>query len=264
MTLKIIDGEKEIVDDDSNKDLKIIKLSASAMKTYDQCPKKYFYTYIEKAPKKEWDHFDLGNLCHKALEIFHKTYMDEGTKKGSLNKLMKHAFSEARNSFEKKFQDKMIEEAYSLLLKYLQSISKSGMPFVKGVERAFTFKVREDILIRGFIDRLDITKDGRFHIVDYKTTKNEYFLEPFQLLVYGLWLRDEFKSVDNFKASYILLRHGSKYKEYEFNAFDLEKTEKQIIAYAEKISSENDWVPVPSKLCNWCDFKDICPAHKAW
>jgi len=264
MTLKIVDGEKEIIDEAHDKEPQIIKLSASAMKTYEQCPRKYFFTYIEKAPKKEWDHFDLGNLCHKALEVFHKIYMEEGTNKGSLSKLMKHAFTEARTSLGKKLEDKMIEEAYNLLMGYLKNVSKSGMPLVKGVESAFTFKIREDILIRGFIDRLDVIKDGRFHIVDYKTTKNEYYLEPFQLLIYGLWLRQEFGNIDSYKASYVLLRHNSKYKEYEFNAFDLDKTEKQVISYAEKIGTENTWVPVPSKLCNWCDFKEICPAHTAW
>ena len=42
-----------------SKKLELIKLSASAVKSYESCPRKYFFNYIQKAPKKQWDHFFL-------------------------------------------------------------------------------------------------------------------------------------------------------------------------------------------------------------
>jgi len=259
MTLKVVDNNINT----DKEDLQIIKLSASSMKTYEQCPKKYFYTYIEKVPRQEWDHFDLGNLCHKALEIFHRIYMQEGNKMGSLSKLMTHSFSTAKKEFEK-ITPHLKDEAKALLLDYLKAISANGMPLVKGVETPFNFKINDEILIRGFIDRLDISKDGKFRIIDYKTTKNVKYLDPFQLLIYGLWLKHEYPDLEKFRASYVLLRHGSKTKDYEFNMEDLKKAEKEILGYASKLKVENQWVPVPTALCNWCDFKNICPAQQAW
>jgi putative RecB family exonuclease len=263
MTLKIIDndnsGDKEL------HNIELIKLSASSMKTFDQCPRKYYFTYIDKQPRKEYDHFFLGNLCHRALEIFHETYMKDGLKGKTLNKLMSFSFAEAKKEEEfENLNPKIVEEAKELLMDYLKYVSENSMPMVKGVEIPFNFKVGDNILIRGFIDRLDILKDGTFEIVDYKTTKNVKYLEPFQLLIYGLWLKEEYKDLNKFKASYVLLRHGSKPKAYDFNLEDLKKVEKEIISYANKIKTENQWVPVPTGLCNWCDFKEICPAHKAW
>ena len=99
MAIKMKIVENTIEDMDKPK-IEIIKLSASSMKTYDQCPKKYYYNYITKEERKQWDHFDLGNLCHKILEIFHLIYMEEGTSKKSLNKLMGHSFAEARKDFK--------------------------------------------------------------------------------------------------------------------------------------------------------------------
>lgn len=246
-----------------NKKPELIKLSASAVKTYEQCPKKYFYTYIEKVKRKEWDHFDLGNLCHKALEIFHKVYMEEGTNKGSLAKLMGRSFKLAREEYSH-VDDIMLAEAKELCAGYLQRMKTDGMPLVKGVETSFNFNINENIKVRGFIDRVDYMKDGRFHIVDYKTTKSVKYLDEFQLLVYGLWLKDKYPDVESFKGSYVLLRHGSKMKEYEFNSKDIERVEKQLIGYADKIRTENTWTPIPTVLCNWCDFKDICPTQKTW
>lgn len=259
MTLKIVDNKET-----EAHNIELIKLSASSMKTYDQCPRKYYFSYIERLPQQEHDHFDLGNLCHRALEIFHETYIEEGLKKGSLNKLMSFAFSNAKKEEEfKEIKANIADEAKQLLLDYLKNVIENSMPLVKGVEIPFNFKINDNILIRGFIDRLDILKDGTFRIIDYKTTKNVKYLEPFQLLIYGLWLKEEYKDLDKFKASYILLRHGSKMKDYEFNLEDLKKVEKEIISYANKIKTENQWVPVPSGLCNYCDFKAVCPAH-AW
>jgi len=247
----------------TKKKLELIKLSASAVKTYDQCPRKYFYTYIERAARKEWDHFDLGNLCHKTLEIFHTIYMEEGTNKKSLASLMGRSFEEARKEYKHVTYD-MMAEAKDLCAGYLDKMKLDGMPIVKGVETSFNFNIGENIKLRGFLDRLDLMKDGRFHIVDYKTTKNTKYLDEFQLLVYGLWLQTKYPDVENFKGSYVLLRHGSKLKEYEFNTQDLARIKKDLINYAEKIRTENVWEPVPTRLCNWCDFQEICPSQQAW
>jgi putative RecB family exonuclease len=45
---------------------------------------------------------------------------------------------------------------------------------------------------------------------------------------------------------------------------DLESTEKTLMRIAREIniSIEKDfWPPNPTKLCDWCFFKNICPAH---
>lgn len=266
--MKIIDNNTETQDKENpSKGLQLLKVSASSMKTFDQCPKKYFYNYIAREPKKQWDHFDLGNLCHKVLEIFHETYMNEGAPGGSLSKLMGHSFAEGRKEFVHAKND-IIVEAKNLIEGYLKYVSQNGMPHVKGVETSFKLNITDDILVRGYLDRVDILpKNGIFHIVDYKTTKNKRYLEPFQLLIYGLWLQSEYPDIKEYKASYVLLRHGSSSKSYNFNREDLEKVKKKIIHFAESIrvsDLEDNWLPIPGPLCNWCDFKKLCPTQQGW
>jgi len=245
------------------KEIQILKLSASSMKTYEQCPKKYYYNYIEKLPKKDWSHLDLGNLCHKTLELFHKNYIQFGTKHKTLAKLMEMSFKEAIKEFQNTNKEILLD-AKKMLDDYLKKVKKDGMPIVKGIEKGFEISLSEDVIIRGFIDRVDIIKDGSLQVVDYKTTKNEKYLDEFQLLVYGLWLQQEFGSLDYFSGSYVLLKHGSKTKDFEFNNKDLDRIKRKILDYANKIKTEDTWTPIPTILCVWCDFKNICPAHKAW
>lgn len=258
MTLKIIDNKKE-----ETTKIEIIKLSASSIKTYEQCPKKYYYNYIERIPQKEHDYFELGNLCHETLEFFHDIYSKEGNKFDTLNKLMSHCFGLARAEHPN-IKSEIVAEARQLLLDYLKSVVDNGMPNVQATELPFNFQIGDDILIRGFIDRLDLLEDGIFQIIDYKTTKNPKYLEPMQLLIYGLALKRNYPEVENFKAAYILLKHNGKLKDYTFNTEDLSKVEKEIIHYGKTIREENEWLPMPSRLCDWCDFKDICEAHKSW
>ena len=121
--MKIKEDEDQLIVEPPK--VEIIKLSASSMKTYDQCPKNYFYNYIAKEKRKQWPHFDLGNLCHRTLEIFHQIYINEGTKNRTLAKIMSHAFVEARKEFPN-MDSKLVAEAKQLIGQYLSSLSTNN------------------------------------------------------------------------------------------------------------------------------------------
>ena len=241
----------------------LIKLSASSVKTYSTCPRKYYLQYIEKAPKKQWPHFDLGNLCHHTLEGFHKHFLTTKYTKASSGKVMSDCFAKAREEYPNLLNELVIE-AKAMLNDYLHNIHANGMPNVRFCEQPFEFEIAPDVMVRGYIDRLDITKTGQHRIIDYKTTKSAQYLDPFQLLIYGLWLRREFPDIQEFTAAYVLLRHKSKLKDYSFNLEDLDDAQAKLIEYADTLRTENTWITIPSKLCNYCDFKGICPAQEAW
>lgn len=237
---------------------KLIKLSASRAKTFDQCPRKYYYHYEEHLPTKEWDHLELGTYSHAVLEIFHK-YIINGSKE-SWRKLMSLASNEAfKKTIEKghSLSNEQISEAKTILSSYLSNIEEKGMPNVMEVEFPFTIELNNKYDLTGVIDRLDY-EDGFYHIVDYKTNKNAKYMDPFQLNTYGLFLVKKFPEVTRFKASYIMLRLDCQRVSYEFTIEDVTKCHNRLIEYADKIMSEERWIAKPSKLCDWCDFKDVC------
>jgi putative RecB family exonuclease len=236
-----------------------IKISASSVKTYTTCPRKYKYNYLDHLPKKTWDHLTLGTLCHKALEEFHRSCMDSPVPKKDYGKVMGAAFKVACKEAQ---TTKAVEDDAFLMLKdYLAALSTTAMPNVKSVEAPFEFNLDDLIVVRGFIDRIDELKDGRLRIVDYKTTKNPKYLDAFQLNLYGLWLRKEHPDLKSFDASYVLLRHKSKTKDYTFNTKDLDRIHKELIDYATQIKEEVAWNTNPSPLCKYCDFASVCEAQ---
>ena len=238
----------------------LIKLSASSTKTYDSCARKYRYTYIDKLPKKEWDHLKLGTFCHNVLEQFHEEWKND--KNLELRPLMSRSFANQRHLAsldpKTKLADEQLTEAKGMLQDYLYSMERNGMPNVLGVEDGFEMVVGNKYVLRGFLDRLDVDKDGLFHIVDYKTTKNEKYLDSFQLLVYGLALKQKYPDLKRFRGSYVLLRKGSKMLTNEYTLNDILGCEKKIIEYGTAIENEKKWEKTITRLCDWCDFKDVC------
>lgn len=234
----------------------LIKLSASSTKTFEQCPRKYYYTYIEKLPKKSWAHLKLGTFCHRVLELFHKQWILN--KNLNLVDLIGNCFLTARgeDDFIGMLPDQL-EEAKEMLQEYLFGVEKRGMPNTLFVEEPFKISV-DKFLLRGFMDRIDIDPDGLFHIVDYKTTKNEKYLDDFQLLVYGMALKSKYPDMDRFRGSYVLLRKGSKLVTNEYSMHDVYKCEKKILDFGIRIEQEQKWEKRPGPLCNWCDFYDTC------
>jgi len=242
------------------KDAIILTLSASRVKTYQQCPRKYYYNYIEKLPTKDWPHFDLGTLVHGSLEYFHDGFKEDGSNL-NLKRLMKISFKTQRDEMDKRkpLADEVLIEARNLLIEYLLKMETDGIGSdIISLEQDFNIPLTEKFSIRGYVDRLDMDKDGIYHIKDYKTNKSIKYMEPFQLKVYGIHLLHENPDVDRFRASYIMMRFGGKLVSYDLNKADVEKCKLKLIKYGERITEEGRWIPKQSKLCDWCDFKDPC------
>ena len=128
------------------------------------------------------------------------------------------------------------------------------------------FDLNSDLYLHGYVDRLDVAPTGEVRIVDYKTGKSP---KPgweakalFQLQVYAL-LYYKTHNVLPRLLLLIYLGDGALVRSTPTLA-DLAATEATLIRIANeiKLAIEKDiWPTKPSRLCDWCYFKAICPAH---
>ena len=84
----------------------------------------------------------------------------------------------------------------------------------------------------------------------------------FQLRVYALLYWKEHKVIPRL-LQLIYLGDGNLLKSTPTEA-ELLSTEKTLLKVAESIKEAmetNTWNPRKSRLCDWCSFKSICPAH---
>ncbi|MGZ4452702.1 MAG: RecB family exonuclease [Nocardioides sp.] len=120
------------------------------------------------------------------------------------------------------------------------------------------------LLLRGFVDRLDVAPTGEVRVVDYKTGRAP---RPgfeakalFQMKFYALvW----WKVRGEIPAMLQLLCLGSgEVLRYEPDEADLRATERKVEAIWQAIRTAErtgDWRPSPSKLCSWCAHQALCP-----
>lgn len=236
-----------------------LKISASAIKTYTQCPRKYYFTYIEKLPKKKWPHIELGNFVHDVLETFHNKMRDNLQPRELWGKVMGEICRSSLPKFKLTAEQK--STAKGMLDTYLSKLRSDGMPTVLYNEKEFTIELPDNIVLRGYIDRVDEEVDC-LSIIDYKSGKSRH-LDEFQLLVYALAIWKEFPNVPRIKGSYIVLGEGCKTMPYAISRTDTDRCVGEITKVAGLIRSDQTWEPRPTRLCSYCDFEAACPATKS-
>jgi putative RecB family exonuclease len=132
-------------------------------------------------------------------------------------------------------------------------------------EHAVEAVLESGLLLRGYIDRLDVAAGGEIRIVDYKTgtaPKEEYEARAlFQMKFYAvvLWLTRG-QVPDLLQLMYL---GNGEIVRYAPDESDLRATVRKIDALwqaIERARSTGDWRPRRSRLCAWCAHQAICPA----
>jgi len=120
------------------------------------------------------------------------------------------------------------------------------------------------LLLRGFIDRVDVAPTGEIRVVDYKTGKapGEAFEAKalFQMKFYALVLWRT-RGVVPAMLQLIYLGSGELLR-YTPDASDLLATERKVEVLWRAISrahESGDWRPHKSALCGWCAHQTLCP-----
>lgn len=238
-----------------NKDL--LGISVSKAKTFKDCKAKYRYTYIEKLPQKEWEFLTFGKFVHEVLESFYKIKMAGST--DPANAILTSCWKTSYANWKEKMSKESIAEAKQILMSFLEKQNHDDFT-VLGVEKSFYIDIDGRVLVNGFIDRVQMDKDGVIHVADYKTTKNPKYLKKdfFQLLTYAFIMCLENPEIKKVRGSYILLRHDFESIVKEFDRDEIMKIEGTFLDYADKIKSEKLFRANPTPLCAYCSFVDVC------
>jgi putative RecB family exonuclease len=121
------------------------------------------------------------------------------------------------------------------------------------------------LLLRGYVDRLDVAPDGALRVVDYKTGRSpaEMFEGKalFQMRFYALVLWRT-RGVVPAMLQLVYLGNGEMLR-YVPDEQDLLATQRKVEAIWAAIrlaEQDRDWRPNPGRQCSWCVHQAICPA----
>lgn len=121
------------------------------------------------------------------------------------------------------------------------------------------------LVLRGYIDRLDVSPAGHLRVVDYKTggAPREAFEARalFQLKFYALVLWRTRGVVP--RVLRLLYLRDAEICDFSPDPEELQRFERTLLALwqaIERATLARDFHPKPSRLCDWCAHRSRCPA----
>lgn len=244
------------------------RMSYSQINTYQDCPKKYEYSYVLQLPSKPSASFAFGITVHNALKDFYNLVRvaKEGLgisplpSEGDLIELFeKHWVS---IGYESKDHEKKRKESGKDMMKefFLKLYNEDQNPY--RLEESFTVNLKEGSFV-GKIDRIDLIQmiDGVAHveIVDYKTGKEKSSADikkDLQLPLYSIFAERSL-GVKVVSAKYVFVEHGSQV-EVDISSKRREDALENIYDVVESIK-KREFVATPDMFkCKYCDFRHIC------
>ncbi len=123
----------------------------------------------------------------------------------------------------------------------------------------------QPLLLRGYIDRLDVAPTGEIRVVDYKSgaAPRDVFEAKarVQMKFYALvLLRIRGVVPRQLRLMYLADRQALSYTPDEGELVRFERTLAAIWSAILRAAGSGDFRPSPSRMCGWCEHKPRCPA----
>ncbi len=246
--------------------------SHSKLASYQQCPQKYKFRYIDEIPPPIRSiELHLGDSVHRALE---KLYAD--AKQGQVMPL-----DDLLACFQQKWDEGFspqlrIVRAGATARTYLEMGRKmladyywSFHPFTQSttleLEEKFIFPLSEQHEMRGIIDRLAKNNDGTLEIHDYKTSRRlpnpAQIAGDVQLALYEIAIRHRWPETRNISLIWHYLAFDKEIRVTK-TMQQLEAVKRNALGVIERIEADKSHPAYVSALCDWCEYKEICPAMR--
>lgn len=204
--------------------------SPNMLKTFETCPKKYYFKYIEKisVPQKS-NLFEKGKKVHALANYY--------LRGDDISKMEKALNSEELKLWEILKQNEFFNKTY--------------------VNSEYNLSCKVDnYWIGGRLDAL-MKDDKNYYILDYKTgsiPKNPEY--DYQTITYLLCASKMYG--DNIKFVYIDLKNNQN-SIIDFNTAKAQEYEKRITDICNKITNTQFSEEIEhSKICDFCEYKKIC------
>jgi len=239
-------------------------LSYSQIDTFNTCPRRYRYRYLQRIPVSPSAALSFGSSVHQALRDFYQVRRQGGrpTEEDLIKFLIKNWSSEGYAS--KIHEKRMKEQGEQMLRRYYQKgYNPEKSP--RALEQSFAIKITPRLKIGGRIDRVDETDKG-LEIIDYKTGRvwdQKKVDESLQMTVYALAAVD--KGIYNRRPNEVVLSFyflGTGEKKTTRRTDDqLNQAKKEIIKKAGEIE-QSAFEPKPGIWCDFCEYRLLCEAWK--
>ncbi|WP_324652810.1 RecB family exonuclease [Georgenia sp. H159] len=248
-----------------------VALSPSRAKDFMQCPLLFRFRAVDRLPEPPSPAAVKGTLVHSVLERLYDLPAAQRDPAAGVE-LLAPAWEQLRAErpdVEQMFGSPeelhaWLVSARELVERYFQVENPQRLEPAER-EKLLEVELASGMLLRGFVDRLDVAPTGAVRVVDYKTGRSpmpQYASEAlFQMRFYGLMLWRLTGTAPR-RLQLVYLGDGQ--------VLTLDPTLDELLATEEQVESiwaaitraaqTGRFQPRVSRLCDWCSFRDLCPS----
>jgi putative RecB family exonuclease len=246
-------------------------LSPSKVSSFRDCALAFRFNTIDRLPEEPTVWTVRGTLVHRVLEGLFWRYPQGMRSLGAASAQLDLAWAELQADPEfvalaltPEDADKFRSEAESLIQNYFALEDPDEITPV-GIELMLEARVGS-MRLRGILDRLDRTPDGDLVVIDYKTGRapsvNYEHSKLIGVHIYALLCQE----VLGRRPVQVKLLHLKEPMVITAEPSDQAVRGQRVKAMAvwsaiEQACEREDFRPHPSALCNYCRFRDFCPAY---
>lgn len=252
--------------------------SHSRISTFEQCPLKFKFTYIDKQEVEEEETIEafVGSMVHEALEwLYGQVKMTIIPSKEDVLQCYEHHWKKNFHPAIKINNEEFKHEHYFAKgKKFIEDYYHRYKPFNENTI-AMEKKIMVDLdkegkyKLIGYIDRLVYNKETKsYEIHDYKTNNHlkeqQDLEEDRQLALYCIAVKNMYQDANKICLIWHFLAFDKEFCVFKTEN-QLEKLKKdtiKVIEEIEKAVKKNEFPACKSGLCDWCGFKSLCPQFK--
>lgn len=250
------------------------KYSHTRLDCFRKCPLKYRFQYVDKIPSpfRANDSTFTGSAVHATME---KIYKDRcAGKEDSLDDALDFLNSKWDAEYD---YDGILHprpdlqpewyrgNAVDMVTRYYNNVFVRDDMKILGLETDDTLELPDG---NGYYIRIDKLgwKDGTYYVCDYKTDRRRKTQEAAdaddQLAMYALWVLRNRPDAKDIRLVWQLLQFdGEDATAVSVRTPEqLDKLERDTVDLIAEIESTEDFEPRKGRLCEYCDYRGMCPA----
>lgn len=207
--------------------------SFSKISTFKNCKYQFKLRYIDKIPEPKNTALVKGNKIHKALETLDTSKLEPELKQIANNFINSEL---GQNIFNK------------------VSVNETRILLDSKAEPSSVYKESEFV---GYIDKI-IINNNHVELIDFKTGKyKDLIYQDFtQLILYALYVLQKYP-LEFVRLRFVYVEH-LKENVLDFNKNSVNVYKTKLLNDIQEIENCKEYVKNPTRLCDWCGFKNIC------
>jgi putative RecB family exonuclease len=242
-------------------------LSPSKVSSFKECALRFKFSAIDRVPEPPAAHLAKGTLVHRALELLFCEAPADRTLARALAHLetaRDEVLADPENEgLELDDPDEFMADSQALVRNYFQLEDPTTVNAI-GLELRLDVELGS-LKLRGIIDRLDLDDNGDLVVVDYKTGSagaERYDRSRLSGVQFYAFLCERLFGRRPARIQLLHLREPVSITAVptDQSIRGLTTRTQAIWSAVERACALDDFRPRPGRLCDFCSFREWCPA----